>query len=98
MTHRVAGAAGFAFLSERAANSVFPVRSCGAMLAAMADAEALESLRNAIRMLFPAGPAREHWLAWADRIQDEGPRDIDQSCASGGCKSANARTQTIDPV
>jgi hypothetical protein len=42
------------------------------MLATMTDAEALETLRNAIRMLFPAGPAQGRWLAWADRIQDEG--------------------------
>ena len=45
------------------------------MLAAMTDAEALNALHNAIRMLFPAGPARERWLAWADRIQDEESRD-----------------------
>lgn len=41
------------------------------MLSAMTDAEALEALRRTIRALFPARPARERWLAWADRIQDE---------------------------
>jgi hypothetical protein len=49
----------------------------GAMLAAMTDAETLESLRNAIRALFLAGPVRERWLAWIDRIQDE------ESCGTG---------------
>src|ERR1700680_4344274 len=47
----------------------------GAMLAAMADAEALEAVRSAIRALFPVGQARERWLAWAERIQDEECRD-----------------------
>ena len=59
------------FLHKRARKSVFPACSRGAMLAAMTDAEALGALRNAIRMLFPTGPARKRWLACANRIQDE---------------------------
>jgi hypothetical protein len=42
----------------------------------MTDTEALE-VRSTIRTLFPAGPARERWLAWADRIQHE------ESCDTG---------------
>lgn len=35
----------------------------------MTDDDALEILKADIRKLFPPGPVRERWLAWADRIQ-----------------------------
>jgi len=36
------------------------------------DLEALAILRADICKLFPAGPARERWLAWAERLCDDG--------------------------
>jgi hypothetical protein len=40
------------------------------------DAEALESLRRTICVLFPPGPVRERWLRWAEQLPlDDGRAD-----------------------
>lgn len=77
------------YLCKRSSNSGFPARIHGAMLAAMTDTETLESLRNAIRTLFPAGPTRCRWIARADRIQAE------ESRSTGWTHKANRRQNSL---
>jgi hypothetical protein len=63
------------FLRDHARKTVCRQRPICSMLTVMphrmTDLEALELLRSDIRKLFPLGPVRDRWLAWAAQLADE---------------------------